>query len=114
MSLRRVAISLTALALLGAGCSRIEGTAEYQAVCHGPPLRNVAEHEQAQVDGYSVDFRYRCITKDSYAAIEKQKALWEAANTPEAKAKREAELAAQHALYMAEQERKAAEQQRKE
>jgi DNA uptake protein ComE-like DNA-binding protein len=109
MLLRCVPIALTALILLCAGCSpRIEDTAEYQAICHGPPLRNAAEHEKAQEDGYDINRRFDCITKDSYAAIQEGKARWETANTPEAKAKRQAELDEQHARYMAEQQHEAA------
>ena len=43
-------------------------------------------------DGYEIDRRYDCITKQSAKVLAEQKALWEAANTPEAKAAREAEF----------------------
>ncbi len=43
-------------------------------------------------DGYEIDRRYDCITKRSAVALAEQKARWEAANTPEAKAARQAEF----------------------
>ncbi|WP_132038622.1 hypothetical protein [Iodobacter fluviatilis] len=43
-------------------------------------------------DGYEIDRRYNCITKQSAKVLAEQKALWEAANTPEAKAARQAEF----------------------
>ena len=49
------------------------------------------------VEGYEIRPGYECISKESWAAVQEQKARWAAANTPEAKAKREAELQAERA-----------------
>lgn len=107
---RQIAASLlTVLALVLGGCQpRIEDTAEYRAVCHGPPLHGAEQYEEAQVAGYDINRQYECITEQSYRAVQEQKAQWEAANTPEAKARRQADMDRQHALFMAEQQRKAA------
>jgi DNA uptake protein ComE-like DNA-binding protein len=43
-------------------------------------------------DGYEIDRRYDCITKQSTKVLSEQKAQWQAANTPEAKAARQAEF----------------------
>ena len=61
-------------------------------MCEGPPLRTVERREQAMQDGYEIDRRYDCTTKSSAKARAEQKAQWEAANTPEAKAARQAEF----------------------
>jgi DNA uptake protein ComE-like DNA-binding protein len=83
-----------ALALIFAGCSAPseESTAEYQAACHGPPLRTVEERNKAMEDGYAISRRYDCIDKASFAAVAQEQARWQAANTPEAIAKRQAEF----------------------
>jgi DNA uptake protein ComE-like DNA-binding protein len=73
-------------------CKPPQPSAEYLAVCEGPPLRTVEKREQAMQDGHEIDRRYDCITKRSVKALAQQKAQWEAANTPEAKAARQAEL----------------------
>jgi len=83
----------TFLLLLTAGCQREQDTALYQAACHGPPLHGAAEFEQAQVDGYQINRRFNCIDKASYEAVTAEKARWESAHTPQAIAKREAEIA---------------------
>jgi dienelactone hydrolase len=81
------------LLLLAAGCQREQDTAPYQAACHGPPLHGAAEFEQAQVDGYQINRRFKCIDKASYEAVTAEKARWDAAHTPQAIAEREAEIA---------------------
>lgn len=81
-----------ALLLLSACSERVEESAAYKAACEGAPLRNVEEREQALVKGYVINGRYDCIDKASYAAVAAQKAEWEAAHTPEAIAKRQAEF----------------------
>jgi len=68
---------------------------EYQAACHGPPLGNVGHRDQALTGGFEIDRRFDCITKSSHAAVQEANAKWAAANTPEAKAQRQAEWAAQ-------------------
>jgi hypothetical protein len=78
------------------GCSKkLEDTPAYQAACEGPPLGTVERRNQAMEDGYDINRQYDCIDKQSFAAVKKQRAEWAAANTPEAKAKRTAELAEQ-------------------
>lgn len=96
--------------LMAAGCSneREQDQADYQAVCQGPPLRTVEERNKAMEDGYNISFRYGCIEKASFVAVNEQKAKWEAANTPEALAKRKAELMEQRARDEEERARKAA------
>jgi DNA uptake protein ComE-like DNA-binding protein len=81
---------LAALLALTA-CKPPEPSAEYRATCEGPPLRTVEKRNKAMEDGYEVDPRYDCISKRSSVAMAEQKARWEAANTPEAKAARQAE-----------------------
>lgn len=79
-------------ALLLAGCSpSIEDTPAYQQACEGSALRTNERRNQALEDGYDVNRRYDCITKESYMAVSEQNARWVAANTPEAIAKRAAE-----------------------
>lgn len=43
-------------------------------------------------DGYDIDRQYDCVTKRSAISVAEQNAQWEAANTPEAKAARQAEF----------------------
>lgn len=78
-------------AVAATACKPPEPSAEYRATCEGPPLRTVERREQAQQDGYDIDRRYDCITRESFKAIAEEKARWQAANTPEAKAERQAE-----------------------
>lgn len=67
--------------------------AAYDAsVCAGPPLSLEARYK-AMDDGYDINSRYGCIDKASFAAVAEQRARVEAANTPEAIAKRSAEFA---------------------
>jgi hypothetical protein len=51
-------------------------------------------------DGYYINPRYHCIDKASFIEVNEQRARWQAANTPEAIARRNAELAEQHARYL--------------
>ena len=46
----------------------------YDEFC-AAPLRNVAEIEQAQVDGYEIDRSRKCISKNGYEEIRRRKAL---------------------------------------
>lgn len=105
---RAVLPILTALML--SACSQpIEETPAYQAACHGAPLRTPEKRNQAMEDSYSINRQFDCIDKASFAAVEEQRAQWEAANTPEAKAKREAEFTAQRERDRAERELREAE-----
>src|SRR5262245_35411546 len=73
-----------------AACKPSQPSADYLADCEGPPLRTVERRSQAMQDGYEIDRGYDCITKRSAKALAEQKAQREAANTPEAKAARQA------------------------
>lgn len=84
--------SLLIVAVAAVACKPSQPSAEYLSVCEGPPLITVERREQAMQDGYEIDRRYDCITKRSAKALAEQKAQWEAANTPEAKAARQAEF----------------------
>ena len=84
--------SLLIAAVATVACKPSQPSADYLAVCEGPPLRTVERREQAMQDGYEIDRRYDCTTKRSAKALAEQKAQWEAANTPEAKAARQAEF----------------------
>jgi len=74
-----------------AACSKAVPSAEYLAACEGPPLRSVERRQKALEDGYDVIRMHDCISKESFVAVAAQKARWEAANTPEAKALKQAE-----------------------
>lgn len=67
----------------------------YAAACEGAPLRSPERREQAMENGYVINQVHDCIDKASFVAAAEQKARWEAANTPEAKA-REAAIRAAH------------------
>lgn len=94
----RVFLSCTVCALIGVlitSCSKsVEKTSAYQAACHGDPLRTPELMNKAMEDGYVINRQYRCIDKASFAAVAAERAKWDAANTPEAKAERQAALAA--------------------
>ena len=98
----RIALAVLVLFLL-AGCGPRGRSEGYLAACHGEPLASAEAREAAMMEGYDIYPGYDCITKESYAAVQAQKAAWEAANTPEAKARREAERLA--VLAKAEEER---------
>lgn len=80
------------LIVAAAACKPSQPSADYLAVCEGPPLRTVERRQQAMQDGYEIDRRYDCTTKRSAKMLAEQKAQWVAANTPEAKAARQAEF----------------------
>lgn len=84
--------SLLVAAVAAAACRPSQPSADYLAVCEGPPLRTVERRQQAMQDGYEIDRRYDCTTKISATVLAEQKAQWDAANTPEAKAARQAEF----------------------
>jgi hypothetical protein len=60
-------------------------------------LRTAELRNKAMEDGYDINRQYDCIDKASFAAVTEQMAKWEAANTPEAIARRQAEFAEQRA-----------------
>jgi hypothetical protein len=98
-----ITIAIVAVAILLTGCSRsIEKSPAYQAACHGPPLRSIEQINKAMEDGYLINRQYKCIDKASFSVVEQRKAEWEAANTPEAIARRKAEFAAQRERDIAE------------
>jgi len=84
--------SLLIAAVAAVACKPSQPSADYLSVCEGQPLRTVERRNQAMEDGYEIDRRYNCITKQSAKVLAEQKAQWEAANTPEAKAARQAEF----------------------
>lgn len=89
-----ILVLLTALVLnlsLSACSRKAEDAPAYQAGCHGPPLRTLAQRNQAQEDGYEINREHDCIDKASYIAVRDQRARWEASNTPEAIAERRAD-----------------------
>ena len=98
------------MSLMVASCSKKmeEPSAAYQAACQGPPLRTVELRNKAMEDGYGINRQYDCIDKASFVAVNEQRAQWEAANTPEAIAKREAEFAEQRARYAEQRAREVA------
>ncbi len=90
------------------GCSNTEtgdADSDVRAACEGPPLRNLEARNQAMEDGYTINPRYNCIDKNSFASVKEQRERWEAANTPEAKAQiamdREKKIAQERALTAA-------------
>lgn len=72
-----VSIALFFLVLMAKNKS---SNAEYdQAACAGPPLKGVKARNDAMEAGYSINPRYDCIDKESFVAINQQKAAWEIA-----------------------------------
>ncbi|RYF37219.1 MAG: hypothetical protein EOO25_19650, partial [Comamonadaceae bacterium] len=67
--------------------------AAMQEACVGGPLRSAEQREKAFQDGYRINAMYDCIDKGSFEAVAQERARWEAANTPEAKAREAAERA---------------------
>jgi DNA uptake protein ComE-like DNA-binding protein len=102
---------MTTVAL--SGCSptkELEASrAAYAAACHGTPLRTLEARNKASEDGYNINREFDCIDKASYVAVTDASAKWQAANTPEAIALREAvrakEIADAQALRTAAAER---------
>lgn len=112
-ALRTLRVCLVAGALIGAavlfaGCSKsIEESPGYRAACHGPPLRSAEKRNEAMENGYSIHPEYHCVERASYADIERQRAEWKTANSPEAIAAREADFRAQRQREQAERARRA-------
>jgi DNA uptake protein ComE-like DNA-binding protein len=76
--------------LLVAAC-KPKPSAEHLAACEGPPLASV-EKRQAAMEAGTYNRRFDCVDKVALAQVKEQKARFEAANTPEARAQREAEF----------------------
>lgn len=94
-----VAIAAFALWMLfGRGASEPQYDAN---VCAGPPLKSIEERDRAQEAGYAINPHYKCIDKQSFAAVEAQKREWEQARA--AKLAEEREAAAKAARSFAEQ-----------
>ncbi len=91
--------SLLIAVFAASGCNPSQRSADYLATCEGPPLRTAERRDQAMQDGHEIDRRHDCITKRSAIALASQRAQWEAANTPEAKAARQAEFDRHRAEY---------------
>lgn len=62
-----------------------------RAVCHGEPLRDLNAREQALQDGFELHLDYRCITRASWEARQRQEAERAAYQAPEAVAQRRRE-----------------------
>lgn len=90
-----------------AACKPAQPSAEYLAACDGPWLRTAEQRNKAFESGHEIHPRFECATRQSVKAMAEQKAQWEAANTPEAKAARQAELDRTNAENMARIEAKA-------
>ncbi len=104
-----IVVAISLVGSMVASCSKkIEDTPAYQAACQGPPLRTIQMVNQAMEDGYVINRQYRCIDKASFFEVAKQKAEWEAANTPAAIEKRKAEFAEQRARAAEYREQQAA------
>jgi DNA uptake protein ComE-like DNA-binding protein len=74
--------------VLGGCAKRPEDSAEYKAVCMGPPIASIEEREKIQQEGY-LNVQFRCIDKAAYAAIQAERAR--ATQSPNFAAQREAE-----------------------
>ncbi len=84
--------ALLIAAVVTTACKPSGPSEAYLAVCEGPQLKTAETRNQAMEDGYEIDRGFNCITKRSVKLVAEQKAQWEAANTPEAKAARQAEF----------------------
>lgn len=80
------------ICLLNVACSdqKPEASAEYQAVCHGIPLKTVEARQRAQEDGYHINETFNCIDQASFEAVQRHYAELAAANTLEKIAQRNA------------------------
>lgn len=74
-ALRCAALALViAMALLACAKKSPFDNPEYARVCASLPVHTPEEREQAAVDGYAIDNRFDCITRESFDAIEAIKA----------------------------------------
>lgn len=88
-----IGMVLLVVVFLLAQRARTAPDAAMQEACVGGPLRAVEQREKALQDGYRINPVYDCIDKGSFDAVAEERARWEAANTPEAKARAAAERA---------------------
>lgn len=91
-------IAILSTTLMMASCSKRKDSPAYQAACQGDPLRTVEQRDKAMEDGYLINEEFRCIDKASFVAVNEEKAKWQAANTPEAIAQRDADFAKQREI----------------
>lgn len=102
---------ILAAAAVTTSCKPRQPSAEYLAICEGPPIHGDTERrEQVMQEGLEIDPYHDCVTKRSVAFLAAEKAKWEAANTPEAKAARQAEFERKAAEGRTEREAQAREQ----
>lgn len=101
-----IGIVLLVIVFILAGRAKPSQDAAMLEACEGAPLRSVEKREKALQDGLRINAAYDCIDKGSFAAIAEERARWEAANSPEAKAK----VAAARAKKIAQEQEAAAAQ----
>lgn len=92
-----ILIAVLSMNLMVASCTRKQDSPAYQAACHGDPLSTIELRQKAMEDGYVINQQFNCIDKASFIAVGAANARWQAANTPEAIAKSEAEFAEKRA-----------------
>ena len=92
-----ILIAVLSMNLMVASCTRKQDSPAYQAACHGDPLSTIELRQKAMEDGYVINQQFNCIDKASFIAVGAANAKWQAANTPEAIAKSEAEFAEKRA-----------------
>lgn len=92
-----ILIAVLSMNLTVASCTRKQDSPAYQAACHGDPLSTIELRQKAMEDGYVINQQFNCIDKASFIAVGAANARWQAANTPEAIAKSEAEFAEKRA-----------------
>ena len=92
-----ILIAVLSMNLTVASCTRKQDSPVYQAACHGDPLRTIELRQKAMEGGYVINQQFNCIDKASFIAVGAANARWQAANTPEAIAKSEAEFAEKRA-----------------
>jgi len=59
-----------------------QDTETYKKFCHGAPLDSAEKRNEAMEQGYGIHPSFGCITKDSFAAMEQEKARRAAAKRP--------------------------------
>lgn len=88
-----IGMALLVVVFILAQRARTAPDAAMREACVGGPLRAVEQREKALQDGYRINAVYDCIDKGSFDAVAEERARWEAANTPQAKARAAAERA---------------------
>lgn len=106
---RPITITAASLCLLASACSGDPAlTPEYQAACHGEPLRSIEARNRALEDGYAVHPQFHCITRASHLAMEEAEAQRVAWRSAEAVARRRTQAQARDAQLAEERERRRA------